>query len=68
MQVPGWLFKTFFGKDPRKLSLEEIERLAIRKKGKIYKTPSNVVIKRGSIFPTVHYKIDEKLDEAIKKL
>ena len=68
MKTPGWLFKSLYGKDPRNLSLEEIEKLAIRKKNEIHISSSNVVIKRGSVFPTVHYEIDEKLNEAISKL
>jgi len=68
MKTPGWLFKSLYGKDPRNLSLEEIKKFAIRKKNEIYTSSSNVVIKRGSVFPTVHYEIDEKLNTLGEKL
>jgi len=63
----GWLFKQKTGKDPRKLTLSEIEKFAITNKA-IYKSVSNIVIQRGSPFPIISYDIDKKIEALIKKL
>jgi len=61
----GMFFKEKYGKDPRELTLQEIETLAIKKKAKGYKSPSNVVISRGSVFENKYYEIDKMIDRVL---
>ena len=61
----GIFFKEKFGKDPRELTLQEIEALAIKKNVKGYKSPSNVVISRGSVFESDYYEIDKMIDRVL---
>ncbi len=63
----GSFFKKKFGKDPRELTLEEIDDIAIKRKGKGYRSPSHVVISRGSVFKIKFYDISELFDKAIGK-
>ena len=63
----GSFFKEKFGKDPRKLTLEEIDAIAVKGKGNGYRSPRNVVTTRGSIFKGKFYNIDEVFDRAINK-
>jgi hypothetical protein len=63
----GVFFKEKFGKDPRDLTLEEIDAIAVRKSGEGYRSPRHVVTTRGSIFKGKLYNIEKLFDEAIKK-
>jgi hypothetical protein len=65
----GSYFEQKFGKDPRKLTLEEINAIAIGKdyKGSGYRSNSNVVTSRGSIFKGHFYDIDSRFEEALGK-
>lgn len=63
----GSFFRKKFGKDPRHLTLEEINDIAIRKKGRGSRSPGHVVISRGSVFKVKFYNISELFDKAIGK-
>ena len=63
----GAFFEEKYGKDPRKLTLEEINDIATGKNGKGYKTTRNVITTRGSIFKSGYYDIEELFDKAIEK-
>ena len=63
----GSFFKKKFGKDPRELTLEEIDDIAIKRKGKGYRSTSHVLISRGSVFKIKFYDISELFDKAIGK-
>ena len=63
----GVFFKEKFGRDPRDLTLEEIDAIAARKGGEGYRSPRYVVTTRGSIFKGKLYNIEKLFDEAIKK-
>jgi hypothetical protein len=61
----GMFFEEKYGKDPRELTLQEIEALAIKKKAKGYRSSSNVVISRGSVFENKYYEIDKMIDRVL---
>jgi len=63
----GAFFKEKFGKDPRDLTLEQIDAVAVRKDGEGYRSSRHVVTTRGSIFKGKFYNIEKLFDEAIKK-
>ena len=63
----GSFFEERYGKDPRELTLEEINDIAIGKNGKGYKTARNLITARGSIFKSGYYDIEKLFDKAIEK-
>ncbi len=66
MMKLGNIFKAMFGKNPRDLSLKEIEKLAIKKAG--YRTyASGVVSKRGNVFHNQNINLDQWIDDSLKK-
>ena len=63
----GRFFKEKFGKDPKELTLKEIDAIAIKKGGKGYRSSRRIVITRGSVFRGKFYNISRLFDEAIKR-
>ncbi len=60
------IFKDKFGKDPRKLSLKEIESLAISNKKKLVRIGGLLVTPRGSVFSFKPYNINKEVEETFK--
>lgn len=68
MREFGSIFKDKFGKDPKKLTIKEIEKIAIEKKNrKLKKINTSLVSSRGNVFEIDFYDIDKKFDEALRK-
>jgi len=63
----GLFFKRKYGKDPRDLTLKEINNIAIGKKGKGFRTIRHVITARGSVFRAKFYNIEELFNKAIEK-
>ncbi len=62
----GDIFKAMFGKNPRDLTLREIEKLAVKKAG--YGTyASGLVSKRGNVFKNSHINVDKLVDDSLQK-
>ena len=66
MMKIGDIFRAMFGKNPRDLSLAEIEKLAIKKAS--YNTyASGVVSKRGNVFKNQNINLDKWIDDSLQK-
>ena len=66
MMKIGDIFKAMFGKNPRDLSLSEIEKLAIKKAS--YNSYANgVVSKRGNVFKNQNINLDKWIDDSLQK-
>ncbi len=65
MEKFGFLFREKFNKEPKELTLEEIDHIAIKEKIKGYKSTSKVVVARGSIFKNRYYDIDYLIDSTL---
>ena len=62
----GDIFRKMFGKNPRSLTLQEIEKLAITKPSyDSYAT--GIVSKRGNVFKNHHTDINKWVDDSLKK-
>jgi len=63
----GTIFEKMFGINPVTLSIEEIEKKAIKDvKFKTY--GGNLVSKRGNIFNTKKFNIDKLVDDSLQTL
>ena len=60
----GSIFKELYGVNPRDLTIEEIEEKAI-KEVKFKNYGGRLVIKRGNIFKTKKYNINNLVDKAL---
>lgn len=67
MKEFGSIFKEKFGKDPRGLTLEEINKIAI-KDNQVGTLRSNIVSSRGNVLKIETYEIDKKINEILKSL
>mgnify|MGYP000154621626 CR=1 FL=1 len=61
----GNIFKEKFHKDPIKMTLEDIEKTAI-KKIRFATYAKNIVSKRGNIFKNKRYDIEERLNKKLR--
>ncbi len=64
----GDIFREKFGKDPRKLSIEEIEKLAVKAPNTLTYIPNNLAIARGEVFKISKYYPDAEVEKALKEL
>ncbi len=62
----GDIFKSMFGKNPRDLTLEEIENLAV-KKANYHAYAAGLVSKRGNVFKNRHLNLDKLVDDSLQK-
>ncbi len=67
MREFGSIFKEKYGKDPRELTLEEINKIAI-KDNQVKPLRSNIVSSRGNVLKVEVYEIDKKIDEILKSV
>ena len=67
MREFGSIFKEKYGKDPRELTLEEINKIAI-KDNQVKPLRSNIVSSRGNVLKVEAYEIDKKIDEILKSV
>ena len=63
----GVFFREKFGKDPKNLTLEQINAIAVKKDKRGYRSLRHIVTTRGFIFKGEFYNIEKLFDEAIKK-
>ena len=60
------IFRKKFGKDPSKLSLKEIEELAIPDRKKLSRVGGLLVTPRGSVFTFKSHNIDKEVKQTFK--
>ncbi len=62
----GDIFRTMFGKNPKDLTVQEIEKLAIKKPAyNSYAT--TLVSKRGNVFKNRNIDLDKMIDNSLQK-
>jgi len=68
MKKFGSIFKEKYGKDPRELTLKEIDEIAIKKKiTKGYKPKTNIISIKENIYDFNYYDIDKIVDDLLSR-